>query len=82
MFGCIVLLFFTPTLSRWALKFGYPEMFLIFLASLTAVGSLMGKSVNKGVITAHFSRCILLIINNSLYSFYGCRVVKVHVTAR
>jgi putative tricarboxylic transport membrane protein len=48
LFGAVVLLLFTPTLSKWALKFGYSEMFLISLAGLTVVGSLLGKSVSKG----------------------------------
>lgn len=48
MFGCIVLLFFTPILASLALKFGPPEMFLVCLGGLAIVGSLMGKSLAKG----------------------------------
>ena len=46
--GCIILIFFTPVLASFALKFGPPEMFLVCLGGLSIVGSLMGSSMAKG----------------------------------
>lgn len=46
--GVLALLFFTPILAKFALKFGPPEMFMLTLAGLTIVGSLSGKSLSKG----------------------------------
>ena len=37
LFGVAVMMFFTPALSRMALKFGPPELFLVCLAGLTVV---------------------------------------------
>lgn len=48
VFGIIVMMLFTPILSKVALKFGPPELFLVCLAGLAVVGSLMGKSIGKG----------------------------------
>lgn len=48
LFGVLVMLFFTPVLAKVALKFGPPELFLVCMAGLAVVGSLMDKSVAKG----------------------------------
>lgn len=51
IFGVVVMMLFTPFLSKVALKFGPPELFLVCLAGLAVVGSLMGKSFSKGFIS-------------------------------
>lgn len=48
IFGIVIMIFFTPFLSKMALKFGPPELFLVCVAGLTVVGSLMGKNLAKG----------------------------------
>ena len=48
--GLIILLFFTPVLSKISVKFGPPEMMLLAICGLTIVGSLTGKNVAKGLL--------------------------------
>lgn len=48
IFGIVVMMLFTPLLSQMALKFGPPELFLVCVAGLAVVGSLMGKNIGKG----------------------------------
>lgn len=55
--GILVLIFFTPVLSKIAVKFGPPEMMLLGMCGLTIVGSLTGKNVFKGMLAA----CIGLV---------------------
>ena len=50
--GLIVLLFFTPILSKVSVQFGPPEMMLLAICGLTIVGSLTGKNVAKGLVAA------------------------------
>ena len=79
VFGCIVLLFFTPTLSQWALKFGYPEMFLISLAGLTVVGSLMGKSVSKGFFSVSVGLFLAMMGMDKISSNYRFTFDNMHL---
>lgn len=52
--GVLVLIFLTPPLATFALKFGPPEMFLVALASLGIVGSLCSKSLKMGLFATAF----------------------------
>lgn len=59
--GILTLLFFTPILANFALKFGPPEMFLISMAGLAIVGSLATGNIVKGIFAAMFGVFISLI---------------------
>jgi putative tricarboxylic transport membrane protein len=48
LFSAIVLFYFAPTLSDWAIKFSYVEKFLIILFALTIIASL-SKSLVIGI---------------------------------
>lgn len=47
--GVLVLIFFTPVLANFALKFGPSELFWIAILGVTVIGSLGSKSVLKGL---------------------------------
>lgn len=47
--GVMVLVFFTPVLAEFALRFGPSHMFWIALLGVTVIGSLGSKSVLKGL---------------------------------
>ncbi|WP_255856544.1 tripartite tricarboxylate transporter permease [Marinobacterium rhizophilum] len=47
--GVLVLIFFTPTLSRWALGFGPSHLFWVATLGVTVIGSLGSGSVIKGL---------------------------------
>ena len=70
LFGAIILLFFTPTLSKWALKIGYSEMFLIALVGLTVVGSLMGKSISKSFFSVAIGLVFAMVGMDNVSSNY------------
>ncbi len=61
LFGVAALLFFTPLLAAFALKFGPPEMFMLGFAGLTIVGSLSGKRLDKGFFAVAFGIMVSLI---------------------
>lgn len=72
VFGVLALLFFTPVLAAFALKFGPPEIFMLGLAGLSIVGSLAGESLAKGFFAVAFGILISLIgvdINSGLFRF-------------
>lgn len=48
----IVLVLFTVKLAGFALKFGPPEFFTVILFALTIIGSVTGRSVIKGLLSA------------------------------
>ncbi len=52
IFGAIVLAFGAPLVAKIALRFGPPEYFLLVIWGLTAIGSVSGKSLAKGFLTA------------------------------
>jgi putative tricarboxylic transport membrane protein len=52
LFGAIVLAFGAPLVAKIALKFGPPEYFLLVVWGLTAIGSISGNSMAKGLLTA------------------------------
>lgn len=47
--GVFVLIFFTPTLSKWALGFGPSHLFWVAILGVTVIGSLGSGSVVKGL---------------------------------
>lgn len=47
--GVFVLIFFTPTLSQWALGFGPSHLFWVAILGVTVIGSLGSGSVIKGL---------------------------------
>ncbi|MBQ9196423.1 MAG: tripartite tricarboxylate transporter permease [Clostridia bacterium] len=49
LLGILCLIFLTPPLAKFALKFGSPEMFLLGLAGLTVVGTLAGENIWKSL---------------------------------
>jgi putative tricarboxylic transport membrane protein len=59
--GVLTMICFTPLLADVALKFGPPEMFLISVAGLAVVGSLMGKSLSKGFFAVAFGLILSMI---------------------
>lgn len=81
IFGCLVLLFFTPYLAGMALKFGPPEMFLVCFGGLAIIGSLMGKSLARGF----FAVCIGMILStigvDNLSSNYRITFGSLQLTA-
>lgn len=52
--GVLVLVFLTPVLAGFALKFGPSEMLVVALAGLTVVGGLSGKKMNRAMFAAAF----------------------------
>lgn len=45
LFSAVILFYFAPSLSNWAIKFSYVEKFLIILFSLTVIASLTKRMV-------------------------------------
>ncbi len=70
LFGVAVMAFFTPVLSKMALKFGPPELFLVCIAGLTVVGSLMGKSIGKGFFSVGFGLILSVVGMDSMTANY------------
>ena len=50
--GGLMGLIFAPVLGHYALSFGPPEMFMLALFGMTAVASLTGSSVSRGLLAA------------------------------
>ena len=50
--GGIMALILAPILGKYALSFGPPEMFMLALFGMTAVASLTGNSIGKGLLAA------------------------------
>lgn len=61
LFGVVIMGVFTPALSKLALKFGPPELFLVCMAGLVVVGSLMGKSIGKGFFSVAFGLALSIV---------------------
>jgi len=49
--GVLLLIFLTPVLAKWALVFGYSELFWMAILGVTVIGSLDSKSVVKGLLS-------------------------------
>ena len=52
MFGALVLMFLTPPLANFALKFSSPEYFALAVMGLTVVASLSANNLLKGILAA------------------------------
>jgi putative tricarboxylic transport membrane protein len=52
--GVLVMIFCTPILAGLALEFGDAELFLVCVAGLAVVGSIMGKNIFKGFLAVSF----------------------------
>jgi putative tricarboxylic transport membrane protein len=59
--GLLAMIFFTPPLVEMALKFGPAEMFLVAVAGLAVVGSILGKSPAKGFIATGIGLLISMV---------------------
>lgn len=70
LFGILIMILFTPLLAKMALKFGPPELFLVCLAGLTVVGSLMGKSLSKGFFAVGFGLVLSIVGVDTMTSNY------------
>ena len=81
IFGCIVLLFFTPYLAGMALKFGPPEMFLVCVGGLAIIGSLMGKSLARGFFAVGVGLILSTIGVDNLSSNYRFTFGSLQLTA-
>jgi len=83
VFGVLALLFLTPILASFALKFGPPEIFMLGLAGLTIIGSLSGKKISMGIFAAAFGVLISFIgtdINTGQFRFtFGINNLKAGV---
>lgn len=66
--GGLLALFLSPILGKYALSFGPPEMFMVAIFGMTAVGSLTGKTIIKGLLSAVFG---LLVATTGLDFFTG-----------
>ncbi len=49
--GILVLIFLTPVLAAWALKFGFSHLFWIAILGVTVIGTLDASSVVKGLLS-------------------------------
>ena len=49
--GMVILVFFTPILAQWALKFGFSQLFWIAILGVTVIGSIGNKSLLMGLIS-------------------------------
>ena len=52
IFGILILVFVSPIIANFALKFGPAEYFSVSVFALTLIASLAGKSLIKGLISA------------------------------
>ena len=51
-FGVLAVMLISPFLAEAALKFGAPEMFALLFFAFTCIGTLVGKSVARGLLMA------------------------------
>lgn len=70
IFGVVIMLFFTPLLAKMALKFGPPELFLVCIAGLAVVGSLMDKSLSKGFFAVGLGLVLSMVGMDTMSSNY------------
>lgn len=54
MLGSLLLILFLFPLSRFALKFGPPELFLVILLALLLIATIRGESAVKGILAGFF----------------------------
>lgn len=79
LFGVIIMGLFTPILSKMALKFGPPELFLVCMAGLAVVGSLMGKSVGKGFFSVAFGLILSIVGMDTITCNYRFTFGNLHL---
>lgn len=60
LFGATVVLFFSPIIASYALKFSYPEIFLVAILGLTLIASAVGHLI-KGLIAGFFGLLLTTI---------------------
>ena len=58
--SALSLLFFSPQISKVAMKFGAPEYFALALFGLSIIASVSGKSILKGLVSGALGMCCLL----------------------
>lgn len=61
MLSVVILLFFAPSLAKWAFNFGAQERFLLALFGLAIIASLSTKNMLKGLIMGCFGLLIATI---------------------
>ncbi len=81
LFGVVVMGLFTPVLSKMALKFGPPELFLVCMAGLAVVGSLMGKSIGKGFFAVAVGLVLSIVGMDSMSVNYRFTFGNLHLQA-
>lgn len=64
--GILVLIFLTPILARWALKFGPSQLFWIAILGVTIIATLDSKSVVKGLLSGSLGLWIATIGYDSI----------------
>ena len=61
MMGALAMTFLSPFISRWALRFGPAEFFVLAVFGLSVIISISGKSITKGLISAFFGLLIATV---------------------
>lgn len=61
MLSVLVLIFASPYIAEWTIKFGPYEYFAIGVFSLTMVGSLVSGSVAKGLASCALGLCVAMV---------------------
>jgi len=64
--GILVLIFLTPVLASWALKFGPSHLFWVAILGVTIIGTLDSKSVVKGLLAGCIGLWIAMIGSDSI----------------
>lgn len=75
-FGVVVLCFFTPLITKFAMKFTPYEYFAVILFSLTIIASVSGKSFVKGLISTSLG---LLFASIGLDPILGSRRLTIGI---
>lgn len=68
--GVGILIFFTPLLAKFALKFGPSEMFLVAIAGLTVVGGLSGRNFTKGMFAVALGLFVSMVGTDTITGTY------------
>lgn len=69
LLGVLTMIFFTPVLSDFSLKFGPPEMLLLTLCGLAVIGSLTGKNIPKAFFAVAFGLFLSMVGVDSTNSY-------------
>lgn len=81
LFGVVVMMLFTPILTKLALKFGPAELFLVCVAGLAIVGSLMGKSLPKGFFSVGVGLLLAIVGMDNMSTNYRFTFGNYHLQA-